>query len=185
MSISSLTNAAIGRRPDFQPIKDVPKGLKGIAQAAGFAPPLPAEGQPSPGNDITNAIHVIAAYIPTEIITVYVAVLGSITHSGDMTSSSECLAFYSFLFATPLVAWVVFAAKVKTSGKTLPWRYSQLPVWEMSAATIAYFAWALALPTNPFVHSNWYSSSLAGIIVLITSTVLGLLSPIFQRPLRT
>jgi hypothetical protein len=56
----------------------------------------------------------------------------------------------------------------------------------MFAATFAFCAWAFALPNTPFqVFASWYSAGLAGISVLLASTVLGLLAPLFQRPLGT
>jgi hypothetical protein len=60
------------------------------------------------------------------------------------------------------------------------------PVWEMSAATIAYIAWAFALPNTPFAQfSDWYSPGLAGFLVLVISWGLGALAPLMQRPLPT
>src|SRR5438045_2474613 len=100
MSINALTNAAAARRPDFAPFGTVPRGLAGIAFAAGNMPEPPR-------------------------------------------------------------SW---------------------PIWEMAAGTVAYAAWATALPTNPFPD---YPPSLAGIAVLVASTVLGMLAPLFQRKLGT
>ncbi len=93
--------------------------------------------------------------------------------------------FGSFLAATPIVTWLLFAAKVKATKQPLPLAPRTWPMWEMSAAIIAYCAWALALPNSPFAEfkTSWYSSAVSGVIVLVASTVLGLLAPFFQRPL--
>jgi len=53
----------------------------------------------------------------------------------------------------------------------------------MFAATVAYAAWAFALPHSPFTDYTWYSSALSGLAVLVVSTLLGLLAPFFQKPL--
>jgi len=200
MSISSMSNAAVARRSDFQPAGKIPKDLEEIAKAASATPgevevrssiiaeaakpsarPTDnAEPAQKSAGDVTNAIQVIAAYIPTEILTLYVAVLAALHQPGQITYTGWSV-FYSFLIATPIVVWLVFAAKLKGSGKSLPLKFGQWPVWEMVAATLAYVAWAFTLPNNPFTSLPWYSSGMAGIAVLIVSTLLGLLAPIFQH----
>lgn len=43
----------------------------------------------------------------------------------------------------------------------------------------------MALPNTPFAEfTDWYSAALSGVMVLVASTVLGLLAPFFQRPLK-
>ena len=197
MSISGLANAATARRIDFLPSAGVPQGLAGIAAAFDAAPiPLIAPAsfnnagsqrtseQPSPPmNTINTALHVIFGYIPTEILTLYVAILAAL-HQPKTPATAVWLTFWIFLIATPIVVWLIYAAKVKASQKPVPVAFSQWPVWEMFAATVAYIAWAFALPGTPFSEYAWYSSALAGIIVLVASTVLALLAPFFQQPIK-
>ena len=130
---------------------------------------------------IDTAFNVLFGYIPTEILTLYVAVLAAV-HEEKITAA-DWIAFWSFLVATPIVVWLVYAAKVKAAGKALPLEFAAWPVWEMFAGTVAYCAWAFALPNAPFSEYPWYSSALSGVAVLVGSTVLGLLSPFFQNPL--
>jgi hypothetical protein len=194
MSLNSLANAAMARRPEVFPIGAVPGGLDEIAIAAetpqgilarvaGVAPP--AEKQAS---TIDTASNVLFGYIPTEILTLYVAVLAAIQQpeTNPNVQLIRWITFWSFLVATPIVAWLVFAAKVKATSQPLPLAARTWPMWEMSAAIIAYCAWALALPNSPFAafKTSWYSSAVSGVIVLVASTVLGLLAPFFQRPLK-
>jgi hypothetical protein len=129
-----------------------------------------------------TAMHVLFGYIPTEVLTLYVAVLAAINQP-DQVTNAEWFTFWLFLAATPVVVWLVYGAKIKAAQKPLPLAPGTWPVWEMLAATVAYCAWALALPNTPFTDFSWYSSALSGVIVLITSTFLGLLAPFFQRPL--
>jgi len=49
----------------------------------------------------------------------------------------------------------------------------------MLAATLAYVAWAVALPNTPCAEYAWYSPALAGVTTLVVSTILGLLAPFF------
>jgi hypothetical protein len=171
MSVNSMTNAAVARRADFQPMNDVPKTRGEVARAAGGA--AIAETNP-----VNTALQTVVMYLPTEVLTLYVAVLAA------TEASSRWSSFFVFLFATPLIVWMVFAAKLKSENRPLPLAPTTWPVWEMLAGTIAFVAWAFALPTTPFSMLAWYSPGLAGVAVTIASTLLGLLAPLFQRPLK-
>jgi len=197
MSISSLANSAAARRPDFPPFDTVPQGVAEIAKAASTQPGSPAAaatGQPIPAQAAQNsaavntALNLLFGYIPVEILTLYVAILAAVkppatTQQPVPVSRTEWIAFWSFLVATPIVVWLVYAAKVKAAQKPLPVFPRAWPVWEMSAATLAYTAWAFALPNTPFRLKDWYSSAIAGMAVLVASTILGLVAPLLQRPL--
>jgi len=187
MSINSLANAAAARRPDTVPLGQVPSNLDDIAIASATPPitvPTPGGHTPQPKGNIETALNVLFGYIPTEVITLYVAVLAAIGTEGAVTRS-EWITFFVFLAATPLVVWLVYGAKLKNANLPLPLPFKAWPVWEMFAATVAYTAWAFALPQSPFqdFEKSWYSPALAGVVVLITSAVLGLLAPFFQRKL--
>lgn len=188
MSINAMANAAAARRPDLAPLNTVPKGLEEIARASATSPtatpPAPTGAGPSKSSaQMDTAFSVLFGYIPTEILTLYVAVLAAV-HQTDKVTRADWSAFWTALVATPIVVWLVFGAKVKAAGKPLPLRFGAWPVWEMLAGTVAYCAWAFALPNSPFSEYSWYSSALSGVAVLVASTILGLLAPLFQRPLK-
>lgn len=181
MSISSMANVAYVRRadvhvPQVAPANAAPQTLGQLELATAGT----AESQSA----VTTALKVIVTYIPTEVLTLYVAVLAAIQDPNRKSHNALWAAFYFFLIATPLVVWLVYAAKVRAASKPLPLAPKTWPVWEMFAAMVAYAAWAFALPDSPFkYYGDWYSPALAGVIVLIISTLLGLLAPLFQRPL--
>jgi len=192
-----MTNAAMARRPDFLPAKSAPRNLPEIARATGVPVPLTPPSVPDPpvdavppnnitSNAATNALQVIATYIPTEVLSLYVACI-AVLHKNNGVTTAEWIAFASFLVLTPFVVWLVFAIKLKSAQKAIPLKPSLWPVWEMSAATIAYVAWAYALPGTPFSEfaPESYSPGLAGLMVLVVSTLLGAVAPLFQRPLNT
>lgn len=200
MSINSLANAAAARRPDTGPTIAPPTTLHEIAEASATSPAKGRPGHPG-GNDVATpasvdtAFNVLFGYIPTEVITLYVAVLAAIENpdpnapgnrgaASSLISDGDWITFWSFLLATPIVVWLVYGAKLKIAQKPVPLHLSTWPMWEMTAATIAFSAWAFALPHSPFSFFTWYSSALSGVAVLIVSTLLGLLSPFFQRPLK-
>jgi len=101
----------------------------------------------------------------------------------NKVTTADWNTFWLFLIATPVVVWLVYGAKIKAAQLPLPVAPRTWPIWEMFAATVAFCAWALALPDTPFAVYPWYSAALCGVIVLVTSTFPGRLAPFFQRPL--
>ena len=191
MSVNSMVNIAIARRTDIGSGK--PAGLRSHRDIQ----------RASAGTDQTetpgaSALAAIVAYIPTEVIILYVAALAAVRAkdlpSGtsarvtasvvSSASSAELLTFIIFLIITPVIVWLLFAGKVKAAGKLIPASPSKWPVWEMSAAIVAFAAWAYALPDSPFSRFSWYTVALGTLVVLVVSTALGLLAPIVQRPLK-
>lgn len=183
MSISSMTNVAVGRRNDDLGVGagDVPRGVDATSRAAAPKPEAESVG--------STALKAIATYIPTEVITLYVAALAAVRAGGSNTGSAaasrgELATFYAFIAMTPIVVWLVYAGKVKTAGKAVPWSPVKWPAWEMVAAPLSFAAWAWALPDSPFTRFGWYTEALGTFIVLVTSTALGLLAPVVVRKLK-
>ncbi len=188
MSISSMTNVAIARRTDdlgrqVQGTPTPPRTVTEVAKATGSA-----EQTENPGS---AALKAIVTYIPTEVIGLYIAALASVRaasaepQSAAGNLSSELNTFWIFFILTPFVTWAVYSGKVKTAGKPLPLNPSKWPLWEMFSSTVAFTAWAYALPDSPFARYEWYTLALASFVVLVASTALGLVAPIVQRPLKT
>jgi len=187
MSINALTNAAVARRSDFTKFDPAPQGLAEIAAAFAEHPKSDTVNQPDKGaNSVNTALNVLFGYIPTEVLTLYVAILSVLQHPDTVNkaNNSGWTVFWCFLVATPVVVWLSNGAKVIAANKPVPLAFRTWPVWEMFAATLAYMAWVLALPNNPFISLSWYSTGIAGIAVLVVSTFLGLLAPFFQRQLK-
>lgn len=127
---------------------------------------------------IETALGVLFSYIPTEIIALYIAVVAAIKSTDTL---SNWITFYIFLACTPIVVWLLYAAKVKKATGLIPLTLSSLPLWELIASTLAFVAWAFALPDSVFQSFAWYNQSIAGVSILLTSTVLGLISPFFDK----
>lgn len=175
MSISSMTNVAYKRREDVG--GGAPDTLQEVAQAKGE--------EPNPQNAIASALSAITAYIPTEILALYVAVVAvnqSLIDGQRQHFFSELVLFVIFLILTPIIVWLIYAGKVVSANDTAPLRPKRWPKWEMFAATAAYAAWAFAIPANQFDVYSWYSPAIAGVAVLAVSILLGLLAPLFNGP---
>jgi hypothetical protein len=165
MSINSMTNVAVRK----------PKTSRELAFAA--------TGQAQPDDPVTTALTLIVTYIPTEVIATYVAVM-TVIHDPNRTAlTPEWWVFWTFLIATPIVVWLIYAAKIRSAqpNDPLPLSFLMWPKWEMVAATIGYAVWAFALPSNPFTQGHVTLTQLSGVGVLVVSVALGLLAPIFKR----
>lgn len=167
-----MTNVAFSRRSDVPPAGEAPTSYAEIAAAVG--------GGAVPKIDaLSSRIQSIANYIPTEVSTLYIAVLAAIEKPEVQEIRKEhWCTFWTFLGITPVVVWLSYAGKVRKAAKPLPVSPWKWPLWEMCSATIAYAAWAFALPKTPFAELPWYSSALAGVLVLVVTTFLGLVAPI-------
>jgi len=200
MSINALTNAAVARRPDFQPEGAVPTNLTEMParrwQRLCRSRPHPQRRweerqrlQRLPSRQAPqHSVATLTTYIPTEVLTLYVsaiAALGPLTVKIGVRDLQigRWLPFWCFFIATPLIVWVAFASKIKAGGKTIPLHPSKWPLWEMTAATIAYVAWTFALPATPFAQESWYSSGLASFLILVVSAGLGIIAPLMRREL--
>src|SRR6266849_5523224 len=99
MSITSMANVAYVRRRDVAtaaaPANKAPASLKQLE--------LATAGTPDSQNSVTTALKVIVTYIPTEVLTLYVAVLAAIQDPNRHSRRSLWIAFYCFLIATPIV----------------------------------------------------------------------------------
>lgn len=178
MSINSMANAAVARRPDYAPLDRPPQTAEERAEAA--------SREQTAETTVSTALRTLTTYVPTETLTLYVALVAALPGAADATQSSNIghwIAFWIFLFFTPLAVWITFATKLVSDKKQLPLQLRYWPRWEMTAGTLAYVAWAVGLPDSPFAQFPWYSSAVAGFVVLITSTLLGMLAGLFQRPI--
>lgn len=194
MSINSLTNAALARRRDVFPSNRAPNGVAEIAQAASGLPRASSrsapEGAGQPGStegsadSSQTALNLLFGYIPTEIVTCYVA---TITAFGNINSAGLWRIFYITLCITPMTVLVIYAVKLKKLGLSppRPLNPKTWPMWEMIAATLAFTAWAFGLPQSPFKDLPWYNGGFASLVLVLASTLLGLIAPLFQQPIKT
>jgi hypothetical protein len=178
MSVSSMTNAAFARRADEPPAN---QGLSTVGEVAANT-----GEKPTSGNPVTSALQAIVTYIPTEIVTVYVAVLATIGGAATAAAAGAEAAtpievFLVFILLTPLVTWGLYATKAVTAGKGLPLSLAAWPKWEMAAGTISFAVWGAALPQSPLERFDWFSIALAGVVALVVSMLLGVFAPLFSR----
>ncbi len=132
-------------------------------------------------NAITGSLNLLVKYIPTEVITLYVATLSASPalqeifpgiHTGDI--------YWAFTIVTPVLLFLVYVNKRATSGLTPVPAVREWPWWKLGAATIAFMVWALAVPGNPYV-SGETAAVIAALGAVFISMILNLLEPVFER----
>jgi hypothetical protein len=163
-----MTRAAVGFRKS-PPSEDL---LRSVGRAERAAP--------TDDSPLAAALRAIVTYIPTEIVTTYVAVLAALADDESASRAGQWVALLTFSLLAPLTVWVLFATKLRAEGLPLPRRFAQWPRWEMSAALLAFLSWSYALPDAPFQDWSWYQASLGTVLLLVMSFGLGLLAPLFQ-----
>jgi membrane protein implicated in regulation of membrane protease activity len=196
-----MTNVAVARRSDT--MTRTPTGPADVNAAA--------HGSASSSDAITTAMGAIISYFPSEINILYTAVVAAIatTATGTTTHSGQWVAFWVILALTPVAVLLLYAARVNSTppeqqstpaaarylqanavvdplakpptlgNPLLKWR--QWPLTEMIVATVAFFLWALALPATPFLELKHYTTTVAGVTLLIGTAVLGWVAAAFPQ----
>lgn len=125
----------------------------------------------------TNWANQIVRWIPTETITVYVALLAlvapEVAHKTSFTS--RWTLFWIMVAINPVVVLLLAMAKSKT------WTHVQPPIFEMIIAPIAFAAWAFALPDTPLNSISGYSIKWNAAIITVTTVAITLVANAFHQ----
>jgi hypothetical protein len=170
MSLNALSSQEMVRRG----IAPWARARRGGLESAG-------DGRPaSEDNRVTNALTALVGYIPTEIITLYVTALSAEAALRATFGFIDAAAILWFFVAlTPVLLLLIFISKVAATGDKLPGP-AMWPWWKMFAATVAFFVWAIAVPGNPYLADT--GAAVAGVGAMLVSTLLTVVTPIFERP---
>jgi len=121
------------------------------------------------------------AYIPTEVVTTYVAAVAALGTVASQSQLEQWATFWVFLGFTPLTTWTIFAVKLKSRDALSQMRDLRLwPWWELFAASLAFTVWAYALPGSPFERFSWYKPGLGTAGLLFVSFFLAMFAPLFR-----
>ena len=194
MSLASLVDDTIAKRePDFLRARVRPAVLERVqfitpkynldpGMMAGLTDdllPLAAK-PPTPETKASNALDALARYIPTEMVTLYVAASAAMPELKASLGVSEANVYWSFGLLTPILFLLILAGKRRGCGlpafpalKTWPW-------WKLIASAIAFLVWALAIPTTPYLTGD-AGKVVAAFAAVFVSTFLTLVEPVVER----
>jgi hypothetical protein len=129
--------------------------------------------------DVQNALSALVEYIPAETITLYLATISSLPVLIVTLPGLSAETIYAIFGAlTPALFALIYAGKRRAAGRSR-WPGSRLwPWWPMTAATIAFLAWGVAVPNGPF-WTNESGRVLGGLLAIFVSTLLGVAGRFF------
>jgi hypothetical protein len=172
MSLISLAERKVKQQPSAA-----------VAHAAANA----AAADDTSAKTISDALSAVAAYVPSEVIAIYTLTIATTVSPKAANGEPGVLplsVFFAFLFATPLLEWLVFVVhKIETDhNRDILRQPLQWPYWEATAATIAFAVWSATMPRSAFSNYNWYSPNISGIVLVVVSLLLPLVGGLFRKP---
>jgi cation transport ATPase len=168
MSVASLAKTAVERDTHERPAR------------AGRTLKEPAEAT-DPDKIAESKVDILVSYLPTELITAYLtigaAIIAAVTTEDDL-EGLRWLMFWFFVVATPIAVWVAWSGKGRSRAKK---KERKVPLLEMLGATVAFIAWAPAIPGSPFRIWEPFKDVYFVIIPVVAAFILGLLTVPTQR----
>jgi hypothetical protein len=149
------------------------------ARAAGGGIAVQAAAGPQPATTAINSLEQVTRYIPTEVVTFYVALIGAM-HQAHASRCAQWIAFGITLALIPVGIWCILAAKLRAKGNPLPLSPKRWPWWKIIAALVAFTVWAYALPAGPFAGYSCYNAAYGSVALLGTTALLGWLGAVFD-----
>jgi CDP-diglyceride synthetase len=166
MSISSMAeDAALRLAPANPPV---------IAAAAAGVAPAPAGPATTTVATSPSPLATLVKYIPTETITLYVAIqaaLGDIRapKNGKISAADFTSRWIWMLVIAGLTVLLTLGLSYraqKNASATF-----RLPYFEVLAGTAAFFVWALSLPSTPLRDIGGYDYSAWNSVIILGGTV--------------
>ena len=170
--VSLLTDSLL---PKFQIPKHHREALiKDLIPVAAQTPSVPT---PSSG-----ALGALAKYIPTEVVALYTAACSAMA-AATASPSTQRLTYWSFVAGTPVLFLLLLAGKRRRAQLSIfpPLKefWSKWPWWKLIASTIAFAAWAVAIPSTPY-WTDQAGRIVAAFAAVLVSTFLAVIGGIAE-----
>ena len=135
----------------------------------------------SPQGVPTNILNQITRWIPTETIAIYVALLPLLASTASGSSyTSRWVLFGIVTAANPLVVLLLVLAK--STIKESWWKaVSPPPFFAIVASTVAFAAWAFALPDTPLKDLSGYDTKWNVAIITVVTIAITLIANAFHQ----
>ena len=181
MSLNKLAQMAAENQVDADTARNRQYSDQQLNQAANRSPSVATVTENQTSSTINKAADALIKYIPTEIITLYVAATSAgpglkVLFGGH---GNRQILYWGFVCLTPIALLLLYWGSLQAERKPFP-SISNLPWWKLIASTIAFGVWGLSVPRNPFV-SEPIAGVAAGFLAGFVSVFLNILAPIFER----
>jgi RsiW-degrading membrane proteinase PrsW (M82 family) len=205
MSLVSMTNVAVARRSDTK--QKVPTGPADV-NAAAHGDTTPSNDAITTAMGAVISYFPSEISVLYTAIVAAITITSTNAAKGPTTQSGQWVAYAVTCVLTPLAVLLLYAARVRatppaqqktseakayldkdpadrsehppTLGTPLL-KWKQWPLTEMIVSTIAFTLWAAALPASPFREIKQYTGTVAGVVVLVGTTVLGWAASAFPQ----
>ncbi|GAA2891474.1 hypothetical protein Acy02nite_14420 [Actinoplanes cyaneus] len=143
------------------------------AKSAGESAARTSSGTSIAGSVLTQLVK----YVPTETISVYLAVqaaLGTVTTpAGRATCEASFTSRWVWLILLGVATVLLtIGLSYRSQKQVAPQARFRVPIVESTAATSAYLVWALALPTTPLNDFCGYNATAWGSVLLLAGTTI-------------
>ncbi|MGE5101751.1 MAG: hypothetical protein ACM3SX_17345 [Deltaproteobacteria bacterium] len=129
--------------------------------------------------DVQNALSALVEYVPAETVTLYLATISSLpVLTKSIPDITAGIVYAAYAVTTPILFLLIYGGKRRAAGQPRFPELKSWPWWPMTAATIAFLAWGIAVPQGPFVADE-SNRILAGLLAIIVSTLLGVAGRFF------
>jgi hypothetical protein len=130
-----------------------------------------------------DSLEALTKYIPTESITLYVAIVSAQTALASIIPwLTPSVGYKVFVAVTPALMLILYLRHLAVAGRDWKVPPKSWPWWSMIASSIAFAVWAMAVPGNPIIDpNNTAGGVVAGVAALLVSTVLNIFAPFFEN----
>jgi hypothetical protein len=127
---------------------------------------------------VDDALSTLTKYIPTEVLTLYLPALAVAAAVGSQNASVEQKGLYWVfgLLVTPLAALGMNLRKRAVAGLPIWPGWDGFPLWALISASMAFLAWSLAIPGNPYIDRPALNV-VSAFVALFASTILSFIEP--------
>jgi len=152
------------------------------APSAAAAPPRTTEDGGTGTEDVQNALSALIEYLPSETITLYLAVASSLTVLQEYIDGLTAKhVYWTFAALTPILYLLIYAGKRQARGEPRLPAVRDWPWWPMVAATVAFLAWALSGPNRPYFQGEG-GGAIVALAAIVVSSLMGVLARFFVKP---
>ena len=182
MSLNSLaTNRVVRESAAKRRLPPSADSLQRSTRSADDAPKFTEDGGTGT-EDVQNPLSALIEYLPSETITLYLAVASSLSvlqqYIDGLTSAHI---YWTFAALTPILYLLIYAGKRQARGEPRLPAVGQWPWWPMVAATVAFLAWALSGPNRPYFQGEG-GDAIVGLGAIVVSSLMGVLARFFVKP---
>lgn len=173
MSINTMTDALIAQDLVAETPPRVP-AEPGRPGAFAAAPPV-AVAPAAPAGSVSNALNALIQYIPTESVTLYIATLAAAPALEEAFGFvTVAVIYWFFAVLTPLLVILIYLGKRRSANLPVWPKRLEWPIWGIVSATVAFMAWAVAVPSGPYLQGD-AGGVVAGLLAVFVSLLLELI----------